>query len=426
MVNSSSDPPPSAPATPEPSRGRILTLLALGYGINGWFDASMTSHRLWFIRQDLGIEPRALGLLFLVRAVSQIIGGIAGGLATDLVRDRRNVLLVSLLGVCLFSSLQGFSTTFRVFAVLLCIQGLFGGPLWQPAANAVIGDRFPDRMGFGLGIHAVASAPVAGLGSLAMAALLAWVTWRTAFAFQLLPGAVAVFFFWRLVPRLGDTTRKPRRGSYGRALRSGVFTNLPLFGVTVVAASHSGATSLIRVFLHAYLSAEMGMSAAGIRTFHTCRSLATMVCLPVVGHISDRWGRKSTIFISMIASGVLVALVPLYPSGWLLPPLVSLSAMALFPVAYVILASGLEHTPKEAWGGAQVFMNVAQSLLTVILPVTAGWAGNRYSFDSFFLYLSAAIYFVAAAAILMVPEATKYHDGSNHDPAPVTGRQEAT
>ena len=99
---------------------------------------------------------------------------------------------------------------------------------------------------------------------------------------------------------------------------------------------------------------------------------------------------------------------------------------AFFPVGYVILASGLERTPKEVWGGAQVFMNVAQSPLPVILPVTAGWAVDRYGYDSFFLYLSAAIYFVAAAAILMVPEATKYHDGSNHDPAPVTGRQGAT
>ncbi len=410
MVNPSSDPPPSALATPEPSRGRILTLLALGYSVTGWFDASMTSYRRWFIRQDPDIGLRALVLLFLLRAVSQIIGGIAGGLATDLVRDRKNILLVSLLGLCLFSSIQGFSTTFRVFAVLFCIQGFFGGSLWQPAANAVIGDRFPDRMGFGLGIHPMASAPVAGLGSFAMAALLTWVTWRTAFAFQFLAGAVAVFFFWRLVPRLGDTTRIPRTGSYGHALRSGVFVNLPLIGVTVVAALHSGATSLIRVSLHNHLSAT-GMSVAGIRTLDTCRSLLTMVCLPVVGHISDRWGRKSTIFISLIASGLLVGSVPLYPSGWLLPPLVSLSAMALFPVGYVILASGLEHTPKEVWGGAQVFMNVAQSLLPVILPVTAGWVGNRYSFDSFFLYLSATIYFVAAAAILMVPEATRYHDG---------------
>ena len=425
-MNASSDPPRSTPATPEPSRGRILTLLALGYGVTGWFDASMTPHRLWFIRQDLGIGSRALGLLFLVRAISQIIGGIAGGLATDLVRDRKSILLVSLLGLCLFSSLQGFSTTVLMFAVLLCMQGFFGGSLWQPAANAVIGDRFPDRMGFGLGIHAVASAPVAGLGSFAMAALLAWVTWRTAFAFQFLPGAGAVFVLWLLLPRLGDTTRKPRAGSYGRALRSGVFANLPLIGVTVVAALQSGATSLIRVFLHVYLSAAMGMSVAGIRTFDTCRSLATMVCLPVVGLISDRWGRKSTIFVSLIANGLLVGSVSLYPSGWLLPPLVSLSAMALFPVGYVILASGLEHTPKEVWGGAQVFMNVAQSVLPVILPVTAGWAGDRYGLDFFFLYLSAAVYFVAAAAILMVPEATKYRDGSNHDPAPVKGRQETT
>ena len=382
-MNASSDPPGSTPATPEPSRGRILTLLALGYGVTGWFDASMTSHRLMLIRQDLDIGSRPWVVLLIVRGVSRFIGGIAGGLATDLVRDRKSILLVSLLGLCLFSSLQGFSTTFGVFAVLLCMQGFFGGSLWQPAANAVIGDRFPDRMGFGLGIHAVARAPVAGLGIFAMAALLAWVTWRSTFAFQFLAGAVAVFFFWLLVPPLGDTTRKHRAGSYGRALRRGVFTNLPLIGVTVVAALQSGASVLIRIFLPIYLSTKLGMSAAGLGAFDACRSMATMVCLPVVGHISDRWGRKSTIFISLIASGLLVGSVSLYPSGWLLPPLVSLSAMALFPVGYVILASGLEHTPKEIWGAAQVFMGVGKAPLSVILPMIAGWAGDRYGHDFF-------------------------------------------
>jgi len=313
-------------------------------------------------------------------------------------------LLLSLLWMSLFLLLQSFSTASWMFAALLFIQGLLGGSLWHPPASAVIGDRFPDRMGFALGVHALASGAAAVLAPFAAGWLLTRVTWRTAYAFLLLPGLATAFFLWRWLPPLRYTTQRRQAESYGRALRSDVLTNLPLIGVTVVAGLRSIGENLIPTFLPLYLSVEMKMGTAAIGIYLGCLALVGTVFAPIVGHMSDRWGRKSTIFISLLTGGLLIGSIPLFPSGWLLLPVVSLGGMALFAVGPIIQASGLEHAPKDIWGAAQTFMDVGRSSFSLVFPLIAGAVADLYGL-SYTFYLFAIVNLVAAATILIVPRA---------------------
>lgn len=402
-MNASSDPSASAGAdsAPELPRARILTLLAAGHGVTHWFQGIMAVC-LPLVVKDFGVTYTEVGALRSVQRVSHIISITAGGLATDFLKDRRGILLLSLFWPSLFFSLQGFSATFWTFGALLCVQGLLGGFLWHAPARAVIGDRFPDRMGFALGVHAMGGNIAASLAPLAVGALLTWITWRTAYAFQFLPGVAAGLFLWLLLPRLGHTPRKQQTVSYGQALRSDVLTNLPLIGVTVVAALRSIGENLIPTFLPLYLSVEMKMGTATIGVYLSCLALVGTICAPIVGHMSDRWGRKGTIFISLITGGLLIGSIPLFTSGWLLLPVVSLGGMALFAVGPIIQASGLEHAPKEIWGAAQTFMDVGRSSLSLIFPLITGAVADVYGL-SYTFYLFAAINLVAAVTILVVP-----------------------
>ncbi len=405
-MSASSDASASArgAALPEPRRGRILTLLAAGHGVTHWFHGILTVS-LPLITRDFGITYTQLGALRSVERVSNIISITAGGLATDFLKDRKGILLLSLVWPSLFFSLQGFSTTFLIFGALLCTQALLGGFLWHAPARAVIGDRFPDRMGFALGVHAMGGNLAAAAGPAIVGAVLAWVTWRTVFAFQFLPGIVTALLLWLLLPRLGHAPRDRQSGSYGRALRSDVLANLPLIGVTIVAGLRSIGENLIPTFLPLYLSVEMKMGTAAIGVYLGCLALVGTVFAPIVGHMSDRWGRKSTIFVSLITGGLLIGSIPLFPSGWLLLPVVSLGGMALFAVGPIIQASGLEHAPKEIWGAAQTFMDVGRSSLSLVFPLIVGAVADHYGL-SYTFYLFGAINFVAAVTVLAVPKAT--------------------
>ena len=405
-VNASSNPSVSTAdtGTTDPPRSRILTLLAAGHVVNHWFQTVMPAS-LPALRNGLGGSYADIRAFYPALRVSRAIGFAAGGLATDLLRDRKDILLLSLLWTSFFFLVQGFSTTFWMLGALLFVQGLLGGALWHPPASAVIGDKFPERMGFALGIHALVSVALAVLAPFCVGWLLARITWRTAYALQLLPGIAAAFALRLWLPALRRPARQRQNESYGRALSSGVLTNLPLIGVTAVEALQSAGVVLISTVLPRYLLTATRIGEAGFVVFLAGSALAQMVCLPIIGHISDRWGRKSTIVVALVMSGLVIVSLPLWPSG--LPSLVVLvCGMSLFPVTPIILASALEHTPREVWGAAQTFIYAVRSSVALIFSLISGSLADNDHPD-YALYLSVGVLFAAAAAMLVVPAARK-------------------
>lgn len=392
------------PARPEPTRGQILTLLSVGHGVTHWFQGTMAVC-LPLVTRDFGITYTEIGALRSFQRVALIFSVTIGGLATDLLKTRKGILLLSLLWPSLFFALQGFPATFFVFGVLVFMQALLGGFLWHAPARAVIGEAFPDRMGFALGIHAMGANLAASIAPIAVGALLAWVSWRTAYKLQFFPGVLVAAFLWLALPSLGrkEQQEETQKLSYGAAFRGDVLRNFPLIGVTLVAGLRSIGENLIPTFLPLYLSTEMKMGTATIGLYLACLAFVGMVFAPVIGHTSDRWGRKPTIVGSLLLGGVMIGAIPLFPSGILLLPVVSLGGMALFAVGPIIQASGMEHAPRHLWGVAQTFMDVGRSSLSLVFPLIAGTVADTYGL-SYTFYLFGAINLLGAATMLAVPK----------------------
>ena len=106
----------------------------------------------------------------------------------------------------------------------------------------------------------------------------------------------------------------------------------------------------------------------------------------------------------MLTGGLLIGSIPLFPSGWMLLPVVSLGGMAIFAVGPIIQASGLEHAPREIWGAAQTFMDVGRSSLSLVFPLIVGAVADRYGLGYTF-YLFGAINLLAAVTVLAIPRA---------------------
>lgn len=393
--------------TPEPGRGRLLGILAFGHGITHWFQGTMAVC-LPLITRDLGVTYTELGALRSFQRVVLIVSVTAGGLATDLMKNRKGILLLSVLWPSLFFSLQGFSTSFLMFGALVCLQALLGGFLWHAPARAAIGEKFPDRMGFALGIHAMGGNLAAAVAPLVIGGLLAWISWRTAYKLQFFPGIIMALFLSLVLPPMGRAKEaKSREVSYGAAFRGDVLHNLPLIGVTLVAALRSIGENLIPTFLPLYLANELGMNTATVGLYLASLALVGTVCAPLVGHASDRWGRKPTIFASLFMGGILIGSIPLFPEGILLLPVVSFGGMALFSVGPIIQAAGLEHAPRDLWGVAQSFMDVGRSSLSLVFPLIAGAVADVYGIHYTF-YLFGAINLVGAMTMLLIPKPKIY------------------
>ena len=183
------------------------------------------------ITRDFGITYTQLGALRSVHhAYPTSSASPPAGLATDFLKDRKGILLFSLVWPSLFFSLQGFSTHVphirgRSFAPKPWREGSCGTRRHEP--SSATGSRTAWRIRPGHPCHGGAISPPPPAPAI-MGAVLAWVTdRRTVFTFQFLPrNSASRCFLWLLLPRLGRAPRDRQGVSYGRALRSDVLTNL--------------------------------------------------------------------------------------------------------------------------------------------------------------------------------------------------------
>lgn len=381
------------------SRSRLLLVLASGHGISHWLQGTM-SICLPAIIADLGISYTQVGVLRSFQRAAVLLSAVGGGIATDFLSHRKALLVFSVLWPTLFFFLQGFSTTVAVLAILIFVQNLCGGFLWHAPARAIIGEQFPDRMGFGLGVHTMGANVAQTIAPLIVGALLAWITWRTAFKLTLIPGLLMAVMLMQLLPRLKRTANS-MEGSYLSAFRTDVLANRGLLGVTVVAALRSVGESMIPVFLPLYLANQLHMGTGTIGVYLASLTLVGIVGAPAIGWLSDRWGRKSTIFVSLLLGGLFLSSIPFAGSNAIRLPLVGLAGLAVFAVGPIIQACALEHTPKALWGSAQSFMDIARALLSLAFPLIGGSIADTYGL-AYTFYLMGTLNLLGAATILAV------------------------
>ncbi len=383
------------------SQHRLLWTLALGHGATHWHQGAL-SVCLPLILKDLGMSYTQMGLIRSLQRIVVMVSTVAGGLATDLLNRRKAILIFSVLWPAFFFSFQGYATTFLAFAAMVWLRTLFGGFLWHPPARAVIGETFPDRMGYGLGIHAMGGNLAQAIAPLAVGGLLLFISWRTAFKLHLIPGLLMALLLWWLLPPLGRPQEERKRGvSYLAGFRSEVLGNIPFLGISLVAALRSIGENVIPTFLPLYLSYEMQMSTATIGLYLSSLALVGTVSAPVVGNLSDRWGRKPVIFFCLFTGGLVITAIPWVQSSLLLFPLVSLAGVVLFSVGPVIQAAGLDIAPRDLWGSAQSFMDIARSSLSLIFPLLAGVVADIYGLGTTF-YLFGAVNLIGALTVLSI------------------------
>lgn len=381
---------------------KLLWVLALGHGATHWHRGAM-SVSMPLILKALSMNYTQMGVIRSVQQFVAMLSTVMGGLATDVFDRRKAILVFAVLWPALFFFFQGYADTFVVFAGLVWLQMLFGGFLWHAPARTVIGENFPNRMGFGLGVHGMGASMAEALSPLVVGGLLLYMSWRAVFKLQIIPGFLVAMLLMLLLPPLGAAAKKSAgKKSYLAGFRSEILGNVPLLGVSLVGALRSIGENVIPSFLPLYLSYEMGMSYVTIGFYLSSLAMVGTVATPLVGHLSDHWGRKQTVFLCLFSGAMLITAIPWVQSPLILFPMVSFGGVVLFSVGPVIQAAGFDYTARELWGSTQSFMDVARSILSILFPLVAGVVADVYGLAPTF-YLFGAVNLVGAVVMLLVP-----------------------
>lgn len=191
----------------------------------------------------------------------------------------------------------------------------------------------------------------------------------------------------------------------------------PLAVALAVAVLH-GANDAYAAFLHPLLPRIMGrleLSIAQAAVLTTALAIAASLAQPLLGHLSDRRGRRLMIVLGPVVSGVFLSMIGLAPSFGVLVLLLVLGGLggaAFHPPAVAVAArvtegagSGMRHA-VFSFGGAVGY--AAGPLLAVALVARLGIQGLWVAMLPV-LFLAAALYPIVPAT---APERDSGADGA--------------
>jgi len=324
---------------------------------------------------ELGITTQEFGLIISAYAFS---AGISAFIATGFVDsfDRKNLLLVYYGGFLLGIMLCATAASFLALIVARVITGTFGGVV-AAICFAIVADLFQsDQRGRVMGYIQIAFAAslVAGLPfAVYLATHANWhLNYWILFAFGLIICCVLFFNISPINSHLNtlqsDSLLKHSTNIAGNRDYWVVFLN----NIFLVLGD-----AMFMTFGSAYMTSNLGVSLADLPLLYMISGIATIVLSPVIGKLSDKYG-KFRFF--TIGTGLAITLVLFY------------SYSESIPFWTVVLANTLLFVGINA-------RMIASSALATVVPVPTE-RGAFMALDSSFQQLAGGVAATAAGWIV--------------------------
>ena len=388
--------------TPELKRGRnkLAATVVLGHVIKHVYNSGFQTIILPEIKIGLGLSATELGWIAASRQATGWFTTMGAGYAADRFANRASLMLglsLSLMGISYF--IAGNAPNFWMMLGAMLLVGI-GPSIYHPPAIGALSRRFPDRRGFALSLHGAGGSTGEVLGPLVTAGALAVLVWQDVLRVGLFPALLAALLIWSLmrgVPSAQVTAQSTAEyfSSIMKLLKKGAM--LTLVGVTVL---RSMGQSSVTIFLPVYLREDLEYSALRVALYLSMAQVVGIGAQPVMGILSDRFGRKAVIVPSMFGMGLLfVALRYADPGPQLILTIIAMGAF-LYSLHSLFIASALDVAGGQLHSTV-VSMIYGASFLGILAPVLAGLIADRYGTENAFLFAGALV-FLSAVIILFL------------------------
>ncbi len=388
-----------------PEARRALVAASLGWMLDA-FDVMLYALVLPALMADLGIDRNTGGLLGSVTLAASAAGGILFGVLADRM-GRTRALSLSILLYSLFTAACGFASNAVQLAVFRVFLGLGMGGEWASGA-ALVSETWPAKhRGKALGLMQSCWAIGYGAAAIVTGLVLPRFGWRAVFFVGVLP---ALFTLWirRRVPEpeIWRETRSAAAQTVGAGLRA-----IPL-GLTVALTLMNASTMFawwgLNLWIPSFLSLPVdqggiGLSTEAMSSFVFAMQVGMWFGYVTFGFVSDRFGRKPTYVVYLLAAAVLVYVYSLVRSPaalLMLGPLVAFFGTGYFSGFGAITA---EVFPTSIRATAQGFTYNIGRLASAVAPFVVGSTAQTSGFGPAFT-MTAAAFLVAAAFWLFIPE----------------------
>lgn len=382
----------------------LLWLIALGHTFTHWCPATFYL-LLPFLVKEMGLTYSQAGFLVTIRAAANLLVNIPAGMLVDIIGKKALLMALALLATGVPYFLVGVSHSFFWVALFMAFVGV-GNYLWHPAAISTLSEKYPDKRGYAIAIHAIGPNIGESLAPLLVGVLLLSLSWRTVLFVNLIPGIVIAFVLWKyLFGKLDSRTERKKGISTGEYLAGmkRLAQNPSILLLVLVAGMRSMTQQGLHTFLPIYLTNDLGLSSAVAGVYLSVTQTAGMIGTPIAGSLSDRSGRKRVLTAGLFSTSIALFVLAYFRLTWLFITGLALLGFFLYAVRPVIWAWVLDLSPKELGGSTVSFFSGSQSLLSSLSPLICGFIADRWGILTAFYFLAGTV-LIANLIVLAVRE----------------------
>lgn len=377
----------------------LLTILTGGHFVIHWFQQFFPVI-LPSIKSGLGLNNVEVGAL---SSAQQLVQGVAqlplGMVADSMVRHRGTLLALSLVSMAAAYFLLGSP----VFIWALLGSGLIGlgTALWHPVAAASLSNRFPERRATALSIHGTGATISDTVTPFCVGFLLANFSWQVAAQAQFIPGLLFGFVVWRgLAGVFADANDGFPRGSMRFRDVAALLSNAAFLGVSAATGLLQMGRLVILTFLPIYLQEHLHYSPIALGGFVALLHAMGIVSQPVLGLLSDRFGRKAVLVPSCLLLGLFFTLVAVVEPGLPLGVVIGATGLFFYTLFNILNAAVMDVAGSHIQASTYGLTTLITQLVVIPTPIVTGYLIGGLGIQSGFVLAGA---FLFIGAVLLAP-----------------------
>jgi MFS family permease len=348
-----------------------------------------------YLVAELGLTYSQAGFLVTIRVVANLFVNVPAGVLVDIIGKKALLMGLALVATGVPYFLVGVSHSFFWVALFMAFVGV-GNYLWHPAAISTLSEKYPDKRGYAIAIHAIGPNIGESLAPLLVGVLLLSLSWRSVLFVNLIPGIVIALVLWKFLFGKLESRAESKKGLGAKEYLAGMkkmAQNPSVLLLVLVAGMRSMTQQGLHTFLPIYLTHDLGLSSALAGLYLSLTQTAGMIGTPIAGTLSDSSGRKRILTAGLFSTSVVLFVLAYFRLTWLFITALAFLGFFLYAVRPVIWAWVLDLSPKELGGSAVSFFSSSQSLLSSLSPVICGFIADRWG-------ILAAFYFLAGTVLL--------------------------
>jgi DHA1 family multidrug resistance protein-like MFS transporter len=336
--------------------------------------------------RSMGVDISEVGFIAAASTVVGIVVSFPAGILSDII-GRRRVIITAAIVFATAPFLYLLVTSPWQLALVRIYHGL-ATAIMGPVAMAAVADTFAQGRGERMGWYSSATmigrflAPFVG-GLLIFGDNFRWVYLADGFV-----GVLALLVAFRL--RFATTksgsireTFKQQRRKYGQEI-SFVFRHVGILVTSSIEAVQYFAFGCLETFLPIYLNEKLEYPAWKIGILFTAQILAAAFTKPLMGRISDRYGRVPMIVLGLALGTITIGTILLSSNYAVIMVIIVLFGLGLSTVTASTSALVADLSRAEGRGGAMgilsSIMDIGHSTGPMVTGVLIGVYSYRWTF----------------------------------------------